>query len=215
MHLPPRPSPTDQTITVPGHGRVTIEPDLAEVRLGVSVSKPTAAEAREAGAAAMAAVLSAVEGAGVARSDVRTSQLSLSPEYDHSRGRPRLVGYALANLITVTVRDLTALGRVVDAALGAGATSLDSLAFRREDPTGAEAEARAAAVSDARARATTLAEAARVSLGKVVGVVEGPVGGPIPMPRFRLAEAQFAAATPVEAGTLDVEVSVVVSFAID
>jgi uncharacterized protein YggE len=32
----------DQTIVVPGTGRVTVEPDIASIRLGVAVVRPTA-----------------------------------------------------------------------------------------------------------------------------------------------------------------------------
>jgi uncharacterized protein YggE len=34
------------TITVPGTGRSIVEPDVADVRLGVSIVRPTAAAAR-------------------------------------------------------------------------------------------------------------------------------------------------------------------------
>ena len=71
------------------------------------------------------------------------------------------------------MRDLATLGAVVDGALGAGATSLDGLAFRVEDPSAAEAAARTAAVAQARARAEVLAAAADVRLAGVSDIVEG------------------------------------------
>ena len=83
----------------------------------------------------MAAILAAVTGAGVARRDVRTTLLSVQPRYDYRDGKaPALTGYDLANVVEVTVRDLGALGAVVDGALTAGATSLDGLTFRVDDP---------------------------------------------------------------------------------
>ena len=60
----------------------------------------------------MDAILGAVDGAGVARQDVRTSLLSVQPRYDYRDGRaPTLTGYELANVVEVTVRDLATLGR--------------------------------------------------------------------------------------------------------
>ena len=83
----------------------------------------------------MAAILAAVTGAGVARRDVRNTLLSVQPRYDYRDGKaPALTGYDLANVVEVTVRDLGALGAVVDGALTAGATSLDGLTFRVDDP---------------------------------------------------------------------------------
>ena len=164
------PTSTPGSIVVSGTGRVAVEPDVADLRLGVAISRGTVAEARSAAAAAMTSILAAIEAAGVARRDTRTTLLSVQPRYDYRDGQaPALVGYDLANVVEVTIRDLAALGAVVDGALGAGATSLDGLAFRVEDPSDAEKAARTAAVAQARARAEVLASAADVRLAGVVG----------------------------------------------
>ena len=134
------PTSSSGTIVVSGTGRVAVEPDVADLRLGVAISRPTVEAARAAAAEAMTAILAAVEAAGVARRDVRTTLLSVQPRYDYQDGEaPRLVGYDLANVVEVTVRELAALGGVIDGALVAGATSLDGLAFRVTDPAEAEA----------------------------------------------------------------------------
>ena len=152
------PTSPSGTIVVSGTGRVTVDPDTAELRLGVSISRPTVAAARAAAAEAMAAILAAVAGAGVDRRDVRTTTLSVQPRYDYRDGKPpSLTGYDLANVVIVTVRDLAGLGGVIDGALTAGATSLDGLAFRVEDPREPERTARTAAVAEARGRAEVLA----------------------------------------------------------
>jgi uncharacterized protein YggE len=202
---------------VPGVGRRTVEPDLATIRLGVAVIRPTATAAREAAAATMTSVIDAIIATGVERRDVRTTLVGLSPITDYSPERgPRVTGYQLANTVEATVRDLPGVGALIDAALGAGATSLDGLAFRLEDPSEAEAAARRAAVEDARGRATVLAEAAGVRVGPVVGIVEDQRGF-IPFPRG--GQAMYAmtaeADTPIEAGSQELVVSVVVTFSID
>ena len=174
-----RPSP-DRTIVVPGLGRQTVVPDVATIRLGVAITRPTAADARDAAGTIMTAVLDAVTAAGVERRDLRTSLVGLGPITDYSSERgPRVTGYQLTNVVEMTVRDLASAGRIVDAGLSAGASSLDGLDFRLEDPTDAQGHARRAAVDDARSRAATLAAAAGVTLGGVIGIVEG--GPPVPM----------------------------------
>src|SRR5882672_4867324 len=151
------PSNAGGSIVVSGTGRVAVEPDVADLRLGVAISRLTVAQARSAAAEAMTAILAAIGAAGVARRDTRTTLLSVQPRYDYRDGQPpALVGYDLANVVEVTVRDLATLGAVVDGALGAGATSLDGLTFRLEDPGAAEATARSAAVAQARSRAEVL-----------------------------------------------------------
>ena len=203
------------TIVVSGTGRAAVEPDVAELRLGVSVSRDSVAEARSEAARTMSAILEAVASAGVAPRDVRTSQLSVQPRYDYRDGRPpTLVGYDLANVVEVTVRDLVTVAAVVDDALRAGATSLDGLAFQVDDPTEPERAARVAAVAAARARADVLAEAAGVTIAGVSDIVEG--GPPPAFPRAKAERMMLAAdaSTPVSAGTTDITVTVTVTYRI-
>src|SRR4051794_9128457 len=74
----------DRTITVTGMGRVTLVPDVADLRLGVNITRPTAAEARDEAATAMTKVVAAIRAAGVADRDIATSTLSLQPVYDYT-----------------------------------------------------------------------------------------------------------------------------------
>lgn len=211
------PEPRDQTrgtIVVSGTGRVSVEPDLADLRLGVSAARPTVQAARSVAATTMEAILAAVTAAGVERRDVRTTLLSVQPRYDYRDNQaPTLTGYELANVVEVTVRDLARLGDVVDATLQAGATSMDGLSFRVADPEPAEREARLRAMAAARSRADVLAEAAGLEIVGVSNIVEGGATPP-PMPLMK-AERMMAAAdlaTPVEAGSLEIAVTVVVTY---
>ncbi len=210
---------TDQTsprgtIVVSGTGRVAVDPDVADLRLGVAVSRPTVEAARSAAAEAMTAILAAVMAAGVAQRDVRTSLLSVHPRYDYRDGKaPTLVGYDLANIVELTARDLASLGAIVDGALSAGVTSLDGLSFRVDDPRDAERTARTAAVAEARSRAEVLAEAAGVAISGVADIVEG--GPPPSWPQPKAARMLATdAGTPVEAGTTEISVTVTVTFRI-
>src|SRR3954470_17622821 len=154
-----------RTITVPGAATVSVEPDIASVRLGVNAMAETAGAARESAAQTMNAILEAVLAQGVARRDVRTALVSLNPTMDYSgNSGPRITGYQVQNAVAVTLRDLAKAGELIDAALGAGASTLDSLDFRLDDPAAAAQQAREAAMNDARARATTIARAAGAKL---------------------------------------------------
>lgn len=206
-----------RTITVGGTGRVVVEPDLADLRLGVTITALTARQARAANATAMGRVIEVLKALGIARRDIQTSNLSLSPAYDYSNNAnlPRLTGYTLTNTVAVTVRDLGQVGQAIDAALEAGATSFDSLAFRVEDPSAAEMQARAAAVVDARAKADALAAAAGLTITGVAAI--GELGQPIPYPGFQKEMSLMAArdaATPIETGVNEVSVSVSVTYLI-
>jgi uncharacterized protein YggE len=205
-----------RTITVPGMGRVMVEPDVATVRLGVNVIRESAGAAREAAAETMNAILEAVTGMDIARRDVRTALVSLSPTMDYSdQSGPRVTGYQMQNSVSVTLRDPEKAGALIDAALGAGASTLDSLDFRLDDPAAAAEQARDAAMADARARATTIAAAARAKLGDVLDVEEGqPLAGPIPLAARAMAFKAEDASTPVESGSQEISVALSVTFEI-
>jgi uncharacterized protein YggE len=191
-----------------------VEPDVADLRLGVSIARPTVDTARAAAAETMDAILAAVADAGLERRDVRTTLLSVQPRYDYRENRqPALTGYELANMVQVTVRDLARLGDVVDGTLRAGATSMDGLSFRVADPAPAEREARLRAMAAARARADVLAEAAGLAIVGVSDIVEGGVASP-PEPLSKAARMMVSedAPTPVEAGSLEIAVSVTVTY---
>ena len=119
-------------------------------------------------------------------------------------------GFTVTNRIAATVRDLEAVGRVLDAGLGAGATGLDGVRFRLADEAAASEEARRAAVADARRRATTITEALGGGLGALIAVSEGAPVGPSPLLEAKRAFAVAAmdAPTPVVPGAVEVTVTV-------
>lgn len=214
----PSPSspPLPRSITVPGEGRVSVRPDLADLRVGISLTEKTVQAARTAGALALQAVLGRMRTLGVKDRDIQTSIVAMTPAYDYGDRAPRLVGYALTNSVSVTVRDLDRVGDVIDGALTSGATTLDSIAFRVADASSAQREARKLAVADARARAETLARAAGVEIGDVVTISEGGAEPPFqPFPAMRgLAMAAKDESTPIEGGMNEIAVSVTVTFTI-
>ncbi len=208
----------EHTITVGGTGIVKIAPDVADISVGVTITRPTVREARSVAASQMAAVIAALKKAGVADKDIQTSGLSLSPVYDYSNSgkAPRITGYQVSNSVTATVRDLDTVSDVVDGAMKAGATDMGGITFRVDDPTAAQAQARTAAVKDARAKADALAKAAGVSIAGVATISEVSYTPPVPMPYMAAGGAKAAdEATPIQVGTNDVSVSVNVVFLID
>jgi uncharacterized protein YggE len=208
----------EHTISVGGVGTVQIPPDVADVSVGVDVTRPTVKEARSVAATQMTAVIAALKKAGVADRDIQTSGLSINAVYDYSNNsKPRITGYQVSNTVTATVRNLDTVSDVVDGAIAAGANQLNGLTFRVDDPKAAEAQARDAAVKDARAKADALAKAAGVSITGVQTIVESsaPTPQPIYMDRMAAPAASDGAKTPIQTGTNDVTVTVNIVYLID
>jgi uncharacterized protein YggE len=200
-------------IVVAATGTVSATPDMAVVNLGVSREARTAAEALEGVSTAAAQVLERIGAAGIAPRDVQTASLSLYPVMDQTSARPPQVrGYVASNDLTIRVRDLSALGGLLDTLVKEGANNLSGISFAMSDPKPLEAQARAAAVTDARAKAQTLAEAAGVVLGPVQSIQES---GGFVQPALMMRGAMMEAAVPVASGELEVSVTVTVVFAIE
>ncbi|HEY6057346.1 MAG TPA: SIMPL domain-containing protein [Candidatus Limnocylindrales bacterium] len=206
----------EHTITVGGSGRVLLAPDVADLRLGVSITRPTVREARDEAASAMSKVVAALKAAGIAARDIQTAVLSLQPVYDYNTNgkAPRLTGYQLTNVVSVTIRHLDRLAEAIDASIASGATTLEGVTFRVDDRTAAERQARSAAMADARSKADTLASAAGVSITGVSAINETSASIPTPMPYAGAAPDRAAVPTPVEAGTLEVSIDVTVVYVI-
>jgi uncharacterized protein YggE len=213
----PTPTSNEHTISVSGMGKVTLSPDTADLRLGVSVTATSVKAARSAAAQRMTAVIAALKQLGIADQDIQTAWVSLQPTYDYQNGTnpPRVTGYTFANAISVTIHDLDKVGDAIDDSLAAGATSLDGLGFRVADQAAAEAQARDAAMAEAKAKAQTLASAAGVSIVGVASISETVAGYPYPVYYGAMgAPAAKDVATPVQPGTSDVSINVTVVYLI-
>src|SRR4051794_24952060 len=76
------------SITVVGSGKVTARPDMAELQMGVLAQAESAAKALKENSEAMDRLLKTLEGQGIAKKDVQTSNFSVSPQYKQVLPRP-------------------------------------------------------------------------------------------------------------------------------
>jgi len=196
-------------ITVIGTGTVKTVPDEATFSLGVQSEGSTARAALAANSEQMRRLIAAVKAAGVAKEDIQTQDVSISPTYDDGT---RVSGYSARNSVSVRIRDLAKAGAVLDAATNAGANEVYGPMLDRSDREDLQAKALRSAVADARSKAEALADAADVQLGQVTAISEGFEGGPQPYWSATLARADASA--PIEPGKQDVQASVTVTFAI-
>ncbi len=207
-------------ISVTGTGKVTVVPDVGEISMAAQVTRPSVQQARDDAAKAMDAIRAAIRAQGVEEKDVATSGFTIQPRYDvrPNGGTPQISGYQVSNQITVKVRKIEALSKVLDAAVGAGGNDVrgNSVQFTVDDPEKSAGAAREAAVANARTHAEALAKAAGVKLGKARSVAEAGTSMPVPRAVAASAPSLGGAAntsTPVSPG--QTEVSATVSVALD
>ncbi|MGB3243862.1 MAG: SIMPL domain-containing protein [Sulfitobacter sp.] len=206
----------EQGISVTGEGRVSMPPDMATITLGVTENAATAGAVMAQVNASVASILKELDALGVAAEDRQTSGFYLQPVHNDrassSDAPPRITGYRAGNTVTVRVRDLAALGPMMDAVIEIGANDFNGLQFGLQDTSAALALARTRAVQDAVLRAGQLAQAADLALGGIQRMTENSsYGGPAAMD---FAQSRALMSEAIAGGEVDVVAQVTMVFSI-
>lgn len=200
-------------LDVAATGEVTRVPDIVRINAGVVTQAQTAADAIRQNAERMARVRSALERAGIAARDIRTSNVSLQPDYRYQDNQPpQLTGYRASNALDIRFRDIADSGRILDALVAEGANQINGPSLEVDRPEAALDEARTAAVANARARAEVYARALGMRVVRVLSVSEPGVVQVQPMPMLRMQAAAADASTQIEPGEQVLSVNLTVSF---
>jgi len=163
-------------ITASGRGEVAITPDRATVLVSVESRAPSASEAASANSQKMSAVLQTLRRAGLAQGDITTSTYTVGQDPRSLRvppgtGMPNFpIEFLARNTVRANVRRIDDVGKVIDAALGAGATSIASVQFSSASTEEARGNALAMAVAQAQRDANILARASGGTLGRLLSM---------------------------------------------
>ena len=205
---------SERRISVSASATVTAEPDIALISTGVISEAETAREALERNTAAMRRLIDGLKAAGIEPRDIQTTSFNVEPRYEQSRdGRaPRMVGYRVHNQVRITAREISSLGETLDRAMTLGANQIGGIQFEVSKAETLKDDARREAMANARRRAQLFAAAAGVQLGDVMRIEEGVRHeGPQPLAYTRALKAE---AVPIEGGTLTLEATVSVTWAL-
>jgi uncharacterized protein YggE len=216
QYNPYAPPPAPGTVSAVGEATVVAKPDLAELDIAVTTKGKTAESAASDNAKKMEKVLGAVKKDVGAAGDVKTIGYLVSPNYgpapDPKTGAQVIAEYVATNIVRARTADLAAVGRLVDVAMKAGATDIQRLLFTLKNPDSVQAEALKQAATKARAQATAVASALGLRVTGVVSVTEGDDARPRPFAEIAASDVR-GGATPIDAGTLQVQARVTVVFA--
>jgi len=204
-------SPSTPVIVTSGEATVRRAPDRATITAVVETRAKSPREAQASNAQAMAAVLTRVAAAGVAKDAVRTVGYTLEEEADFVEGRRVPRDFLARNLVEVRLDDIARTGELADAVVQAGATSIAGIGFGLKDRAGAEREALRLAVADARARADAAAAGAGRAVDRVLRIEdqrESPPVGPRPMMTLAARGGESAPQTPIEPGVVEIRARV-------
>lgn len=207
-------------IWVSGQGKVTVEPDIANISLGIEAQASTVSDAQAQAASAMDKVMDVLTRNGVAKKDIQTQRFNISrvTRWDDKNQREIVIGYRVTNTVSAKIRDIDKAGATIDAVAQAGGdlTRINSIYFSIDDPTAYQNQAREKALADAKAKAAQMASLTGVKLGKATYITENLSSPSVPMYRGAAMDAGAAPAptTPISPGQMDLAVTVQVVFAI-
>ncbi len=177
-------NPNLNQVTVNGEGRISYQPDIATITLGVQIDKAASAEeALKLLDEKMKNITAAIKTVGIADEDVKTKNFSLSPQYEFKDGSSKVSGYGANQQLEIKVEEVDKnsgiVGRVVAAANGAGVNQILGVVFDVSSLNDLKQQARIKAIEDARSKADALAKAAGIKkLKKVIGWYENIVQSP-------------------------------------
>jgi len=196
------------TAIITGQGVVSRPPDMATLNVNVTTNDDASAVATAGNTAVYTALTTALAPLGVDVGQIKTTyyNIAFTPRQVGAKdGRPVLApvpppyqqrfGYVVSRQLQINVATVANAGKVVDAVVSAGATSVNNVIFGLSDRTSANQAALELAVADATAQANVLARASHM---RIVGIKQIAVGGnntfPAPGPM------RFASNVPQSSG---------------
>ncbi|MGA7615729.1 MAG: SIMPL domain-containing protein [Thermoanaerobaculia bacterium] len=202
------------TVTVRGNARLSLTPDRVTFTIGVQTTAPTVDDAVRQNNTRVSGVVDALKKAGATPDQIRTTNFSVYPQQVYQQGEaPRLTGYQVNNSVVVTTSKATTAGKLLQAAVDAGANNASGLNMSIADPEAARRTGLRQAYENAKSSAQALAEAAGRTLGRAIVISEEGMTPPPPRPMAMAMESRVAASSvPVEEGTLEMEFHVDVTF---
>ncbi|MCS7141600.1 MAG: SIMPL domain-containing protein [Candidatus Nitrosocaldus sp.] len=217
-------------LSVVGSATQGIRPDRASISVGVEVQEKTAGDAARRNAEIMSSIIEAVKAVGIREDQISTNYYSIYPVYE-PRSKAEvciaiyppppecleqvLVGYRVVNNITITMEldRVQNIGRVIDAAVNAGANQVYGVTFfiSQERLDAVRTSLLEKAAKDARIKAESVASALEM---RVVGVKSvNIIDGYYPVPVHARVDAQ--ATTPIMPSEQSVSASVQVTFLLE
>lgn len=208
------------TISTSGTGMVQVSPDSAMVSLGVQTQASTAQAALQENTAKMEAVLAALRAQGIADADIQTSAISLQPIMEEPGTLPAtpgvspgtITGYRATNVVTARVRQLNKVGIVIDAAVQAGANTVEGIFFTLQDTSAPQRQALQQAIQDSRGKADAIAGQIGVTISGIRSVSEQGISIPFAAAAQVGLGGGGGVEVPVQPGQLTITANVRVTY---
>lgn len=212
-------------ITVTGQGSASQAPDMATLSANVVTNDDAAARATSENNSVYQRLVSALAGLGLTESAITTTYYNMNfvprpvqeqsaagaqrasyPIYNRER-----YGYVVTRSLSIKIAGTSRVGKVIDAAVAAGATDVNGVNFGVENSRAGYVRALRAAVEDAQSQANAMASAAHLRIVRIKSMSQGyPQVFPSPM-RMGVTADVYSTNVPTNIPASDVHVSATVT----
>lgn len=201
-----------------------VDPNRAEVNLYIETTEKTAQLASEKNKTITNAVIAAIkpEISSAVSDSIKTSAFVVRPDYYWTKDNKRNInGYVATNSIYVVTSNIQNSGKIIDLALKAGATRVDSFNLTLDNPNKYCTEVIQDAVKDTQFKAASIAKTLGTSLLGVKSINTSCNTNPISNSPYRLmakaamadgAGAAESSSVPIEAGKIKIYANVNASY---
>lgn len=203
--------------TVTGTGKVTVVPDTAIINTGITSFSTTVSLAQSQSNSIINKISDSLKKLGISEIDIKTSNYSIYPQYDYSKGSMHISGYTVSAFLDVTIRNLDKLNEAIDVSTSNGANTISGIQLTVDEDKRKQLEvsARDIAIKGAKSKAEGLARAAGISLGRIVNVQESSPS--YPRPYLAISEKTVGLGgggepTQIQPGSTDITSTVTLSY---
>ena len=189
-------------IDISGRSEIKAVPDIISVNLSFSEQSRDPAGAKRLVDTQVTNLIKLCERLNIDEKDIEAAQLQLYPQYDYKKQR-QLIGYQVQRNVTIKVRDLSQYPKLLEAAVGIGASHSGAITMDYSNREQLQEQAMLAAFRNAKHKARMLAKEAGGSLGKALSIREqGSSHLPRPKARMMAAESDSLAQYPTGEQTI-------------
>ena len=193
-------------IQITGQASRSVAPSYAILTLGITSQNTNINAAKSNNDRIMSDLISRLANLGVDKKDIFTSNISINPTSDYQEGKRINTGYNVSNHVTVKINNLDNVGKVVDAAVSAGANDINNLSFQNDVSQQLSDSLTTEAIQNGRHKSEVIAAALGRTLGPVKTVsISTTETSSMDSGYYRNAvmlKAALETATPVEKGSL-------------
>ena len=207
---------TISSVTVQGHGSITMPPDQATLRFSISDKGRNLEMIKNKVGSVTSRFLEFAENLNIKKKNLRTTNINIFPEYTYTpkTGKRIFDGYKINRDITVNLENLTLLGQLIEGAINLGVNNINTPMFSSKNASGVNIKLHTLAMEDAKNKAIALATSTNATIGRAIDVNAVPISfqpRPTEM-RMLTSDAAIMSEQNYEVGEITHQLSIIATF---